>query len=104
MSDDPELMRLRSSIDNLDTAIICLLAERFKITKEVGYLKAERGMPEEDPAREARQIARLKQLAEDAHLDPEFAEKVLKFIIDEVVRHHRRIAREVGRNQASQGE
>ncbi|HBY23938.1 MAG: chorismate mutase [Propionibacteriaceae bacterium] len=100
---DPDLDRLRSSIDNLDTAIICLLAERFKVTKEVGYLKAARGLPAADPERETRQIARLRQLAVDARLDPEFAEKVLTFIIDEVVRHHRQIADEVmaGESQRS---
>lgn len=47
-----------------------------------------------DPARESRQIARLRQLAESAHLDPAFAEKLLNFIVAEVIRHHERIAEE----------
>ena len=34
---------------------------------------------------------RLRQLAEDAELDPEFAEKFLAFIIGEVIRHHEAI-------------
>ena len=38
------------------------------------------------------QIARLRQLARDAHLDPDFAEKFLNFIIREVIRHHEAIA------------
>jgi len=90
----PELARLRGSIDNLDAALVCLLAERFKITQRVGLLKAELGMPPADPEREAEQIDRLRLLAHDAHLDPEFAEKFLNFIVSEVVRHHERIARE----------
>ncbi len=89
---DPELTRMRASIDNLDTALICLLAERFKITKEVGLLKAAKGMPPADLERETQQIARLRQLAEQSNLDPEFAEKFLNFIVSEVVRHHERIA------------
>jgi chorismate mutase len=93
---DPELARLRGSIDNLDSALICLLAERFKVTQRVGELKATLGLPPADPQREAEQIARLRQLAQDAHLDPEFAEKFLNFIVSEVVRHHERIAREAG--------
>jgi chorismate mutase len=88
-----ELTRLRNSIDNLDAALIHLLAERFKCTQEVGRLKARHNLPPADPSREAVQIARLRRLAEDAHLDPEFAEKFLAFVIDEVLRHHDAIAR-----------
>ena len=92
MQSDPELERLRGSIDNLDAAIICLLAERFKATQKVGVLKATHKLPAGDPGREAAQIARLRRLAEDAHLDPAFAEKFLNFIISEVIRHHEAIA------------
>lgn len=92
MQSDPELERLRGSIDNLDAAIICLLAERFKITQQVGQLKRTRGLEAADPEREVQQIARLRELAERANLDPEFAEKWLNFVVAEVVRHHRAIA------------
>ena len=94
MQSDPELERLRGSIDNLDAAIICLLAERFKITQHVGRLKKERGLAPADPEREDQQIARLRRLAEAANLDPEFAEKWLAFVVEEVVRHHEAIAAE----------
>ena len=90
----PELARLRSSIDNLDAALVHLLAERFKVTQRVGELKATEGLPPADPNREKRQIERLRHLAADADLDPEFAEKFLTFIVTEVVRHHELIARE----------
>ena len=89
-----ELLRLRSSIDNIDAALIHLLAERFKCTKLVGRLKAEKGMPPSDPSREVRQIAHLRELAEDSGLDPVFAEKFLAFIVSEVIRHHEDIAAE----------
>ena len=87
-----ELLRLRGSIDNMDAALIHLLAERFKITQQVGVLKAEHGLPPADPAREAQQIARLRSLAVEARLDPEFAEKFLTFVVAEVVRHHEALA------------
>ena len=87
-----ELLRLRGSIDNIDAALVHLLAERFKATQQVGVLKAERGLPPADPSREARQIERLRQLAAAAGLDPVFAEKFLNFIVAEVIRHHRLIA------------
>ncbi|MFM9862817.1 MAG: chorismate mutase [Micropepsaceae bacterium] len=83
-----ELQRFRDSIDNIDAALIHLLAERFKCTQQVGALKAAAGMPPADPQREAAQIARLRKLAGTAKLDPEFAEKFLTFIVTEVIRHH----------------
>ena len=92
----PDLARLRSSIDNIDAALVHLLAERFKVTQRVGELKAAAGLPPADPDREAAQIARLRALAVDADLDPEFAEKFLTFIVTEVVRHHEQIAAEQG--------
>jgi chorismate mutase len=91
---DPELQRLRGSIDNLDTAVICLLAERFKITQQVGLLKKQHGLPAADPEREVQQIARLRELAIQSNLDPDFAEKLLGFIVTEVVRHHEAIAQD----------
>ncbi|MDF1488324.1 chorismate mutase [Tessaracoccus caeni] len=90
-----ELQRLRGSIDNMDSALIHLLAERFKVTQRVGELKATAGLPPADPARESEQIARLRALAEKADLDPELAEKFLTFIVREVVRHHEKIANEL---------
>jgi chorismate mutase len=87
-----ELVRLRGSIDNIDAALIYLLAERFKATQQVGVLKAVRGLPPSDLAREARQVARLRRLAHEADLDPVFAEKFLAFIVEEVIRHHEAIA------------
>lgn len=85
------LEEIRSSIDNIDAALVHLLAERFKYTKRVGELKAKHDLPPADPEREARQIERLRTKAIEADLDPAFAEKFLNFIIDEVIRHHEAI-------------
>lgn len=92
-----ELHRLRGSIDNIDAALIHLLAERFKATQRVGRLKAEHGLPPSDPAREAEQVARLRGLAHESELDPEFAEKFLAFLVEEVIRHHVAIAQQTER-------
>ncbi|MDN4650046.1 chorismate mutase, partial [Curtobacterium sp. PsM8] len=75
-----------------DGAVIHMLADRFKYTPRVGYLMAAAGMPAADPSREQTQGARLRALAEEAHLDPAFAEKVLNFMVAEVIHHHERIA------------
>ncbi len=80
----------RDSIDRLDAILVYTLGERFKHTQAVGRLKAEHALPPSDPSREARQIARLEDLARRAELDPEFAKKFLNFIIQEVIQHHQR--------------
>ncbi len=85
---DEQLAEYRSSIDNIDAALVYLLAERFKVTRRVGEYKATVGMPPADPEREALQVQRLRDLAENAGLDPLFSEKFLRFVIDEVIRHH----------------
>ena len=93
MSADPAetLKRLRASIDNIDAAVVHMLAERFKATKAVGELKAANNLPPADKTREAEQITRLRKLAKDADLDPDFAEKFLAFIVTEVIRHHEKL-------------
>ena len=89
-AEDATLAAYRKSIDNIDAALVHMLAERFRITQAVGAYKATATLPPADPAREAEQIARLRRLAEESELDPEFSEKFLRFIIDEVIRHHER--------------
>lgn len=87
----PQLAAYRTTIDNLDAALVHLLAERFRCTQQVGLLKAELDLPPSDPAREERQVRRLRALAEDSGLDPVFAEKFFAFIVAEVIRHHEAI-------------
>ena len=81
----------RGAIDRLDAILVYTLAERFKQTQAVGRLKAEHNLPPSDPDREARQMARLDQLAQEADLDPDLAKKFLTFIISEVIRHHEKL-------------
>ncbi|WGD37155.1 chorismate mutase [Lysinibacter sp. HNR] len=87
-----QLQALRNSIDNIDAALIHMLAERFRCTQQVGELKAKHNLPPADPAREERQIKRLRRLAEESNLDPAFAEKWFNFVVAEVIKHHEHIA------------
>ena len=61
----------------------------FRTTKAVGRLKAQADLPPSDPKREEQQVARLRKLADEADLDPDFAEKLLEFVIREVIQHHK---------------
>src|ERR1700730_3468260 len=93
---DPALSNLRDlrdSIDNIDAAIVHMLAEPFRCTPAVGKFTAEHGLPAGDPGREAQQVGRLRHLAAVSKLDPDFAEKFLAFVIREVIRHHQSFPR-----------
>lgn len=92
---DETLAAFRARIDELDDQLIRLLAERFEITKAVGAHKAATGMPAADPGREAEQVRRLRSIAEEVGMDPGFSEQVFRLIVDEVIRHHLRIADEL---------
>lgn len=90
------LASYRDSIDNIDAALIHILAERFKITQQVGEFKAKYDLPPADKDREQEQIDRLRKLSENARLNPDFSEKFLQFIITEVIRHHEKIRADEG--------
>ena len=64
MTGNEGLAELRASIDNIDAALVHLLAERFRLTKQVGIYKAAHDLPPADPEREKVQLARLRRLAE----------------------------------------
>ena len=56
LADSLDIMtsKVRSSIDNIDAALVFMLAERFKITQAVGEYKATHALPPADPTRETR--------------------------------------------------
>lgn len=89
-----ELQQARATIDNIDAALVHILAERFRCTQNVGHIKARYNLPPADPQREAEQVQRLRQLAQESGLDPAFAQKFLQFIVNEVIRHHEDIKAE----------
>ncbi len=84
-----ELESLRRQIDTIDADIVELLASRFRITAQVGELKARDGLAAVDSAREARQQARYRELAELHGLNPELLVNVFRQVIAQVVVNHR---------------
>ena len=99
-----EILVLRRSIDNIDGALVYLLAERFRLTERVGQIKATASLPATDPEREARQAERLSALAAEAGLDVAFAQAFRSFVTAEVIRHHRRHAAAIDTSGSGAGE
>ena len=87
----PELERLREQIDDLDTALISLLAQRFELTRQVGHYKKTHRLQPVDEGRERAQFQKIRALAKEAGLNPEFAETLLRSIIAEVVENHKKV-------------
>ena len=85
---------MRKSIDNIDNAIVAMLAERFKTTDRVGYFKAQNGLALKDLKREAEQYARISGLAQQYGLNPEFAQSYLSVVISKVIENHEKIAKD----------
>ncbi len=96
-----ELVDLRVRIDKIDSVLIGHLAERFRFTEQVGYVKAKSGILPIDNAREQAQARRISELAEHEGLNPIFAQKLLKLIIGEVVKRHKEISAEESNTKAN---
>jgi chorismate mutase len=88
---EDELARLRAEIDAVDERFVALLAERFRITRRVGRIKHERGLPPQDATREAEIDAKVRRLATENHLDEGLVSDVLRAVIDRVVAEHREL-------------
>ena len=88
-----ELCQLHDSIDNIDAALIHLLAERLQRTRAVDRLTAQHRVAWRDLGREASQVTRLRELAAVSKLDPDFAEAFHAFVVREVIRQHEAVPR-----------
>jgi chorismate mutase len=84
-----EIKGLRGKIDAIDAQWLGLLAERFKITAEVGKIKARDGIAPTDSNRESLQMQKIEKLALQMDLNPFLAQNILRLIIDETVRNHK---------------
>lgn len=92
MDETDELESLRRQIDVVDERFVELLAERFRITRRVGRIKAERGLPPQDALREAQIDAKIRRLANEFELDEGMVSDVLRAVIDRVVAEHKAAA------------
>ncbi|GAA0351854.1 bifunctional chorismate mutase/prephenate dehydrogenase [Bowmanella denitrificans] len=79
---DP-LAPLRQQIDELDSQLVALLVKRLSITRQVGEVKSQIGLPIYVPSREADLIAKRRAEAEALGLSPALVEDLLRRIMRE---------------------
>ncbi|CDL81498.1 bifunctional chorismate mutase/prephenate dehydrogenase [Xenorhabdus cabanillasii] len=78
-----ELSQLREQIDEVDKALLSLLAKRMALVAEVGEIKSQFGLPIYAPEREACMLASRRQEAETLGISPDLIEDILRRIMRE---------------------
>ena len=81
------LEECRKKIDEIDSQILNLLADRNNISKEIGNFKKQNKFEVIDKKREQEIFSRLKVMGEEDGLDKEFVQNIFKLII----RHSREV-------------
>jgi len=71
-----ELTALRDQIDEVDKALLALLAKRLHLVAEVGEVKSRFGLPIYVPEREASMLASRRKEAEALGVSPDLIEDV----------------------------
>ena len=101
MRDTSSLDTLRSRIASLDRDILTLAAERLSISALVGDAKRAAGLPVRNHATEIGVMTRFRDLADELHLDREFAAALARTLIAESVRHQEERRALASRNNAN---
>ncbi|MCC1493913.1 chorismate mutase [Cognatishimia sp. F0-27] len=86
---DPETIEtmadLRACIDQIDSALVALLAERERFTDRAPELKARERIAANAPRRVAAVLTSVRDKAERHGLDPDLAERLWRIMIDTVI-------------------
>jgi chorismate mutase/prephenate dehydrogenase len=78
-----ELTALRDQIDEVDKALLGLLARRLELVAEVGEVKSQYGLPIYVPEREAAMLASRREEASALGVPPDLIEDVLRRVMRE---------------------
>lgn len=84
MNDD-RLADLRKEIDDIDAALVDLLARRFAVVDRVIAVKAREGLPALLPERVEEVVARVRTLAGAAGIPADAAESVWRALINQTI-------------------
>jgi chorismate mutase len=80
-SPDPRLRSVRREIEELDRALVLLVAARVQAACSAIRLRSEADGRLSDPAQEALVVARARSWAEEAGLPPTLAEGILRAVL-----------------------
>lgn len=81
-----DLDDLRSRIDQLDSALIAIVAERLAVCRQVAAIKATTDTPVIQPGRVRDVVISRRQQAIEAGVDPDFAEQLFRVLLTETHR------------------
>jgi len=79
----PEIAALREAIDEVDHALIALVARRRALVGEVFARKRALGLPLVDAAREAELVAERRAFAEGMGVPGELAERLVRALLED---------------------
>lgn len=96
MNTTRELLDIRKSIDNLDNALVAILAERFRLTERVGFIKLSADLPAQDVERERAQQLHYSELASAYGLDRNALLGIMSTIVQFVKNRHEEIKATAG--------
>ncbi len=91
VSTPPQLLVLRDRIDEIDAQLLDLVAERFKVTYEIGVIKKNQRLDPVDPAREQAKLDQIRRLAGERDVDPALACDILRLLMNAAAVNHRRL-------------
>ncbi len=77
-----ELELLRQKINQLDAELLDLLALRGGLSQEVAEYKAKNSLPIYQPQREEELFSRIRTMAAEKGLDPDYIESIFRLIIE----------------------
>lgn len=77
-----EIQKLRKRIDEIDEQILRLLGERAEISRSIGLLKKEKGIPVTDTYRENQVYRNIREKASDFGLDADQVEAIYRQIVN----------------------
>ncbi|MEW6744842.1 MAG: chorismate mutase [Planctomycetota bacterium] len=99
MSREDATVRLaayRRELDELDAALVQILARRFRVIARIGHLKARAGLPIRDPDREKEMLLSLARQGVEEGIAPALVRRVFTAIL----LHSRRRQRAIRRRHA----
>ena len=73
----------RKKIQELDFILLELLAQRFRLAKEIGELKRTQSLQIKDEEREGELLEKIQEKARELQLSPEFVNELYELILKE---------------------